>query len=420
MNTFLIPKEPLLRWSLLLPRLYREPLPRPFNSKQTQHVFWGRNAIYHGLTALGLSRNDTVLVPAYHCAAAIEPIIQYGAAVTFYNVRQDGAPDFEDVRSKITPTTKGVLVIHYFGFPQPMRAWQDLCTEYNLKLIEDCAHVLTGELDGRTLGSFGDVSIFSLRKFFPVYDGGQLIVNDPSCSYTIDNERASFLFSLKVAKNTLDKLNEDSPGWFTRSLSALVHLPSALVRGILSTGASPSKTLSVSSHGIDFDAASLNMPMSELSYYLMRNSYSSQMVEKRRANFLRLQDMLKSIHGLTCFFPSMPMSIAPLVFPVVVTEEDDFHLILREKGIPATTWGGVIHKQLPLEQFPDARFLYKRLVCLPVHQDIRTSDIDLMTEIIGESLRTRRDARQSRYPGGMSPSRVSAFAPAHANNLGQT
>jgi len=397
-TSFLIPKDPLLHWSLLRPRLDREALPPPFDKSQTQHVFWGRNAIYHGLMALGLSRNSTVLVPAYHCAAAIEPILQYGAKVTFYNVRQDCTPDFEDIRSKITPTTKAVLIIHYFGFPQPMRAWEDLCKAYNLKLIEDCAHVLTGEVDGRILGSFGDVSIFSLRKFFPIYDGGQLIVKDPSCSYTIAKERASFLFSLKVAKNTLDKLNEDSQGWFTRSLSGLVHLPSTLVRHMLSTGARPSKALSVSSYGIDFDPTSLNMPMSGLSYYLMRNSYSSQMVEKRRSNFLRLQDMLKSFQGLTYFFPSLPKSIAPLVFPVVVNEEDDFHLTLRDKGIPATTWGGVIHKQLPLEEFPDARFLYKRLVCLPIHQDICTNDIDLMAKVIGESLSARRDTRHSLYP----------------------
>jgi len=92
-TSFLIPKDPLLRWSFFLPRLYREALPLPFSLSQTQHVFWGRNAIYHGLAALGISRNDTVLVPAYHCAAAIEPIVQYGAKVTFYNVRQDCTPD---------------------------------------------------------------------------------------------------------------------------------------------------------------------------------------------------------------------------------------------------------------------------------------------------------------------------------------
>lgn len=419
MTSFLIPKDPLLHWSLLRPRLNREALPPLFDRSQAQHVFWGRNAIYHGLTALGLTCNDTVLVPAYHCAAAIEPIIHYGAKIVFYNVRQDCTPDFEDIRSKITPTSKAVLAIHYFGFPQPMRAWGDLCKTYNLKLIEDCAHVLTGEVDGRLLGSFGDVSIFSLRKFFPIYDGGQLIVNDPSCSYTIAKARTSFLFSLKVAKNTLDKLNEDSEGWLTRSLSGLVHLPSTFVRHMLSTSASPSKTLSVSSYGMDFDLASLNMPMSGLSYYLMRNSYSSQMVEKRRSNFFRLQDMLRSFQGLTCFSPSLPKSIAPLVFPVVVNEEDDFHLTLRDKGIPATTWGGVIHQQLPLGRFPAARFLYKRLVCLPIHQDIRTRDIDFMVKVIGESLCAGRDTRDSPHPGGMPSAPVNPLVSAQANDLGQ-
>lgn len=418
MNTFLIPKDPLLRWSCLLPRLGREALLSPAGTSQAQHVFWGRNAIYHGLAALDISRDDTVLVPAYHCAAAIEPIVQYGAKVTFYNVKQDCTPDFEDVRSKISPTTTAVFVIHYFGFPQPMRAWRELCRVYNLKLIEDCAHVLIGEVDGKALGTFGDVSIFSLRKFFPIYDGGQLIINNSSCRYRFTHERASLLFSLKVAKNTLDRLAEDSPGWVARALSGLIHLPSTVVRHVLSIGARPSKTLSVSSYGIDFDPASLNVPMSGLSRYLMRNCYSALMVEKRRTNYQYLQNKLKSVKGLSCHFPTLPESIAPLVFPVIVSDEDDLHLRLRDKGIPATTWGGVIHTQLPLGQFPDAQFLYKRLVCLPIHQDIRFNDIDLMAQVMEEAIRAGRNGRHRMHPKYMASSGASSLSPLPAADLG--
>jgi perosamine synthetase len=416
-NTFLIPKDPLLRWSCVRPRLDREALPPPFSTSRTQQVFWGRNAIYHGLKALGVSADDTVLVPAYHCAAAVEPIIQYGARVTFYNILRDCAPDFEDVRTKITPTTKAVLVIHYFGFPQPIRAWQEFCRVHKLKLIEDCAHVLTGEVDGQVLGTFGDISVFSLRKFFPIYDGGQLIINNPSCSYAIATERVAFLFALKVAKNTLDKLTEDSPGWLTHALSGLVHLPSTLVRRALSAGERPSKTLSVSSYGVDFDRASLNMPISGLSSYLMRNSYSSRMVEQRRVNYLRLLALLRSFPGLIFPFPDLPKNGAPLVLPVEVAEVDDFHLMLREKGIPATTWGGVIHRRLSLEQFPDAQWLYKRLVCLPIHQDIRPDEIDLMAKVVGECLRASKDRPPHSHSEHVPSYGVSPLVRSHADDF---
>lgn len=76
-------QRPASARSCLLPRLGREALPSPAGTSQAQHVFWGRNASYHGLAALVVSRDDTVLVPAYHCAAAIEPIVQYSAKVTF-------------------------------------------------------------------------------------------------------------------------------------------------------------------------------------------------------------------------------------------------------------------------------------------------------------------------------------------------
>ena len=389
MTTFIIPKDPLLRWSLLVPRLHRKGLPPPFNTRQAQHVFWGRNAIYHGLHTLGIARGETVLVPAYHCAAVVEPVLQYGAHVTFYNVCRDCAPDFEDIAAKVTPATKAVVVIHYFGFPQPMREWQDFCQAHGLKLIEDCAHVLASELGGQSLGTFGDVSIFSLRKFFPLYDGGQLIVNNPSHPYTITWERASFLFSLKVAKNFLDKLSVDSGGGLARLLSRLVRLPSAIVQWVLSRGEAPSKTVTVNSYGVDFDLNAVNMRISGLSRYLLHNSDAQKIIEIRCANYRRLHDALAPFPELACLWPVLPDGICPLTFPVLVRHQDDFHLVLRDRGIPAVTWGGVIHRQLPLEEFPDARFLYKRLVCLPIHQDISREDIYKMAQVIGDALGRR-------------------------------
>ena len=119
---FLIPKDPKLAWTMLYSQLQvRQDISC---CRQGYGVFFsGRqaNAIYHGLKALQIA-------PGYHFGAighlcsAVEPIsameLQYG----FYDIERDGAPNFDDLHAKIDPHTRAILAVHYFGFPQPMRA----------------------------------------------------------------------------------------------------------------------------------------------------------------------------------------------------------------------------------------------------------------------------------------------------------
>jgi dTDP-4-amino-4,6-dideoxygalactose transaminase len=379
---FLIPKDPMLRWSMLWPRWHREDLPAPIGTGQIQHVSYCRNAIYHGLGALRIARHETVLAPAYHCAAAIEPILQFGAKVVFYNIHPDCTPDFEDVRRNLTPSTKAVLVIHYFGFPQPMRAWQSFCHAHGLKLIEDCAHVLHGELDGQLLGTFGEISVFSLRKFFPIDDGGQLVINDHTLSAHIPWERTSAFRSLQLVKNAIDRLGENQESGLGRWLSRLVSLPGRLARSMFVDGAAPSSSISTSSRETDFNSASVNMPMTWFSRFVMRNSYSPEIIRRRRDNYLRLAELMPKSEAVECVFPALPDGVCPLVFPFLAKDRSNFHLALRNRGVPAVTWGGVVHDNLPKDSYPEAWFLFDRLVMLPIHEGIGDREIQLMADAV--------------------------------------
>jgi dTDP-4-amino-4,6-dideoxygalactose transaminase len=109
-------------------------------------------------------------------------------------------------------------------------------------------------------------------------------------------------------------------------------------------------------------------------------------VEKRRFNYTHLLKRVESLPEITPFFPHLPEGVCPWVFPVLAHGRHDFHTILRSKGIPAFTWGGVIHPELPLGEFPDAAFLYQNLVLLPIHQSIGNSEIQTMIDVIAEVL----------------------------------
>lgn len=380
---FTVSQEPRLRFRMLCPRFpKREILPLP-TKNPTYSVFWARNAIFHCLNALHIIPGDKILVPSYHCASAVEPILQYGAEVIFYNVKRDCSVDFADIEAKIDRQTRAVLVIHYFGFPQPIQKIQDLCAHRKLYLVEDCAHVLSGQIGGGDLGSFGDVSIFSWRKFLPIYDGGYLVINNPKIKLEYSLAKHKPLLSLKVAKNVFDKLIDDS---VVKGISRLLRFLYGLARYLMKISRGELDVLRINNRSVDFDISLVNLQMSGLSNYILRNIDLSAVIKKRRMNYLYLLKELSSLPRIVPLFREIPEGLCPWVFPVLINSCEDFHLVLRSRGISAFTWGGVIHPKLPLDEFPDATYLYQNLVLLPIHQDLANAEMQSMIRTISEAL----------------------------------
>jgi dTDP-4-amino-4,6-dideoxygalactose transaminase len=135
---------------------------------------------------------------------------------------------------------------------------------------------------------------------------------------------------------------------------------------------------------MDFDPFLANLGMSGLSKYILRNVDIRAVVEKRRQNSVYLVKALSSLSGISAFCPGLPESGCLWVFPVLASGRHNVHHILRARGIPAVTWGGVIHPTFRLEGFPDADFLYQNLVFLPIHQDLGEAEMRIMANVLTE------------------------------------
>ena len=117
-------------------------------------------------------------LPAMHCGVEVDAILQAGYQVAFYSVANDLSVDEDDLERKIRRQPGLVVLIHYFGFPQPAtRRIEALCSRHGCVLVEDCAHSLFSKSAGRQLGDFGHVAVFSLRKTLGLFDGGAFRVN---------------------------------------------------------------------------------------------------------------------------------------------------------------------------------------------------------------------------------------------------
>lgn len=109
---------------------------------------------------------------------------------------------------KISDKTKVIFVNHEFGYPYPNL--QSL-KEYNIPIIEDCAHCFMSDDELGLVGKTGDFAIYSLPKFFPMQMGGILSINNNSIHIpdTIEeNHKDYILRNISCNLSTLENICE--------------------------------------------------------------------------------------------------------------------------------------------------------------------------------------------------------------------
>lgn len=381
-SLFLLPKDHTLARRFV--SLRRSQSHMPFNGTHSQrHLFFcARNAIFWSLKALNISSGSRILAPSYICRAAIEPMIAYGAKVDFYAVKRDCQVDLSDLEARIDDRTRAVIAVHYFGFPQRMELIKNLCNRFGLFLIEDCAHVLQGDVGDRAMGTLGDASVFSWRKFLPMYDGGELVLNRASIALDIEWGKEPFLLTLKIAKNMLENAFYPTEQLVPNRLPIWIRAAQSIWNYLKNNVTYPDHAISFNNNSASFDERAVSLGMSRISRYVMAHSDLSAVVKSRRSNYAFLLQELNSTDGIKVLFPDFPKGVCPWVFPLFFDNIPDAHLVLRSHGIPAVTWDGVRPPLVSDSNFPDAAFLYRNLVFLPVHQCLRKSELETMVKVV--------------------------------------
>lgn len=140
----------------------------------------GRSSLIAILKSMGIGKGDEVILQALTCNAAVNPIIHLGAKPVFADIDETLNISVEEIKRKITPKTRAVMVQHTFGYPAEVEEIKKTCSAKNIYLIEDCAHSLGAKLNNSYCGSFGDASFFSFGrdKIISSVYGGMVVVNN--------------------------------------------------------------------------------------------------------------------------------------------------------------------------------------------------------------------------------------------------
>ena len=130
----------------------------------------------------GFGPEDEVLCPSLTFAASANCIRYTGATPVFCDIvgPEHINIDPKDIERKITPRTKGIVVVHMAGFPAKMDEIMDIARKHNLKVVEDACHGPLSEYKGKKLGTIGACSAFSFfsNKNISTGEGGMFVTNN--------------------------------------------------------------------------------------------------------------------------------------------------------------------------------------------------------------------------------------------------
>jgi perosamine synthetase len=118
-------------------------------------------ALEIALRAYGVGRGDEVIIPTFCCTAVVSPVLAVGAVPVLADVGAELNITAETANAALTKKTKAIIVPHLFGNPAEIGAIVDFARDKNIRVIDDAAQALGATIDGRPVGSFGDVGILS-------------------------------------------------------------------------------------------------------------------------------------------------------------------------------------------------------------------------------------------------------------------
>ncbi len=168
----------------------------------------GISALNLTLSALNIKNRDEIITQAYVCKDVPLLLSKYGNVV-FADMDRYYTIDTSDAIKKITQNSRLIIPVHLYGQSSEMNAIKEMADENNLIVIEDCAHALGAEYNGKKVGSIGDVGIFSLRKNMAVNSGGVITLNDEDLANKIreiqkkTEARYNYLFHIFYFLNML-------------------------------------------------------------------------------------------------------------------------------------------------------------------------------------------------------------------------
>jgi dTDP-4-amino-4,6-dideoxygalactose transaminase len=321
----------------------------------------GRGALRLIAKGLKLHKQDEVLLPSYLCKEVVKPFKDELLKVKFYEVDETLRADIDDLRSKVGKRTRALLFIHYFGFPQTAaRKIKSLC-EGRMFLIEDLVQSFLTRHQGKVLGSIGDATISSYRKWIPIPDGALLGINNTS-------------FHVPPVKRILPDKNL----YVKNRLQGLELKGNCLKQPTFSKEAFRRLFLSA-----DRLLNTTPVGMSDHSRRMLSKFDFDAIISRRRANFRYLLNCLADFKSVNPLYRKLPAGVCPLGFPILAKDRDGLKkMLIKNRIYPPIHWK--LPSDVDKEEFSGSWQISNHILTIPIDQRYKTEDMQFVADTIGK------------------------------------
>lgn len=172
------------RWISMGPRTeeFEKRFAQALGAKHAVAVSNCTAALHLSMILLGVGPGDEVIVPSLTFVATAACVRMVGAKPVFADVSSldDWRISPRDIQDKITPRTKAIIPMHYGGEGADIKKIIEIARENELLVVEDACHAPLGEIEGRKLGTFGELGCFSFysNKNLSTGEGGMLVTDN--------------------------------------------------------------------------------------------------------------------------------------------------------------------------------------------------------------------------------------------------
>ena len=322
----------------------------------------GTAALHLANLALGVSGGNEVICPSLTFVAGANSIIYAGARPVFADISGSDNVNIspEDIESNITDNTRAIQVVHYAGFPCDMESIIRIADKYGLAVIEDCAHSLGAEYNGKMCGSIGNIGCFSFfsNKNMTTAEGGMIVTDSDQLAQKLRLMRSHGMTSL-----TMDR-----------------HLGNAFSYDVTSLGFN---------YRIDEIRSALGIVQLE------KLTFSNN---KRRELAQSYMEKLEDVSGLNIPFIKNTGLSAHHIFPVLLDNGINRHKFmqyLKDKGIQTSIHYPCIHQfEFYRREFgckegmlPVTEDITKREVTLPLYPSMSEESVQYVCKEVAEYLK---------------------------------
>ncbi len=315
-------------------------------------------ALHISLKAIGLQRDDEVIVPTNTFVATAEVVTYFDAIPVLCDIQEDTHNiDVSKIESLITSKTKAIIPVHFAGQPCDMDEIYDIAKKYDLKIIEDAAHAIPSSYKGVKIGSLenSDITCFSFyaTKTLSTGEGGMATTNNSAYAKTMKINRLH-----GISRDAWDRYTTKGAWYYD-----------------------------IVDNGCKYNTTDINSAIG-----IVQLQKQDILREKRDNIALKYNEAFKDNKNIVIPFIKDDRVTSWHLYVIKIDNRDETIQRLKEQGIGCSVHFIPIHKhpyykdryKYKDEDYPVANKVFEKSLSLPIYPDMSDDEISYIIKKINE------------------------------------